>query len=100
VATGHARPVIPAAPTNSQQGAKRMSRANNPDINLTLPLDDVNNLLTWIGEKPFNSVADLVVEVRNQVNQQIAKYQQEMQQRMGQGGMPFRPNGEDRAEAS
>jgi hypothetical protein len=102
VATGDARPVNPAAPTNPQQGAKRlMSRANNPDITLTLPLEDCNNLLTWIGEKPFNSVADLIVEVRNQVNQQIAQYQRDMQQKMqSQGVTPFRPNGEDRAEAS
>jgi hypothetical protein len=86
--------------SNTITGDKRMSRANNPDINFSLPLEDVNNLLTWIGEKPFNQVADLVVEMRNQVNQQIAQYQREMQQKMGGGVTPFRPNGEDRAEAS
>jgi hypothetical protein len=55
-------------------------RANNPDIPLSLPLEDLNKMLRWIGEQKFNEVADTIVEIRNQIMVAVARINREQQQ--------------------
>jgi hypothetical protein len=64
----------------------------NPTIDLQLPLEIINKVLNLLGSHPFNDVADMIIDIRNQTGQQIEKLQQAMQV----PNMPQRANGEDR----
>ena len=46
----------------------------NPDqiINIKLPLHAVNLVLQALGNMPFNQVANLIIDVRNQGDAQVA----------------------------
>ena len=46
----------------------------NPDqiISITLPLHAVNLILQALGNMPFNQVANLIIDVRNQGDAQVA----------------------------
>jgi hypothetical protein len=60
----------------------------------------VNPLLQVIGSGPFNIVADVLVELRNQTQRQMDAWGQEQQAKQGQVLPPAaRPNGEDRTVA-
>ena len=60
-----------------------------PEITVVLPIDQLNTVLDLLGTHPYNQVADLLINIRQQAGQQI---QQMPQQARG--------NGEDRPFAS
>lgn len=67
------------------------TRPREPDINLTLSIDQMNQVLMYLGKQPFEQVADLVMNIRTQAQQQIQQFQQ------GQPGFQMGAgNGEDR----
>jgi len=74
-------------------------RGTNPDITLTMPLDDLNKALGLLGTHPFNDVADLIFDWRNQTSQQIQQLQQRQQQAAQGEPLPQRTNGELRNAA-
>ena len=43
----------------------------NPDVTLTLDVQAVNKLLQYLGKQPFEEVADLIVDIRNQAAMQL-----------------------------
>ena len=55
-----------------------------PEITVVLPIDQLNIVLGLLGTHPYNQVADLLINIRQQAGQQI----QQMPQARG--------NGEDR----
>jgi hypothetical protein len=57
-----------------------MSRPPEPEITWTLPLPQANMLLAIVGKQPFEQVADLIIELRNQATAQIQLYQQQLAQ--------------------
>ena len=67
-----------------------MPRPNEPEITWTLGMEQANVVLSVLAQQPFERVADLIVELRNQAQAQIQLYQQQQQP----PGMPMRQNGE------
>jgi hypothetical protein len=49
-------------------------------------MDQANTILSVLAQQPFERVADLIVELRNQAQAQIQLYQQQQQP----PGMPMR----------
>ena len=43
----------------------------NPEVNLVLDVQAVNKLLQYLGKQPFDEVADLIVDIRNQASSQL-----------------------------
>jgi hypothetical protein len=60
----------------------------SPTISWELPLESANVVLAILGKQPFEQVADLIMELRNQAGRQLQALQQ-------QPGMKL--NGEDHA---
>jgi GAF domain-containing protein len=61
--------------------------SNNPEITLVLDLNRVNQIMMFLGKQPFEVVADLIVDIRNQAGTQIQLAQQQQnvaQQRLRQ----------------
>jgi hypothetical protein len=56
-----------------------MPRPNEPEITWTLPMDQANTILSVLAQQPFERVAELIVELRNQAQAQIQLYQQQHQ---------------------
>lgn len=56
---------------------RRAMMPRPPDITITLPLEAVNLMLQVLGKAPYEQVADLVMAVRSQAQQQIATQQPE-----------------------
>lgn len=65
-----------------------MPPQRNPNIELSLDMAAVNKVLSILGKQPFEEVADLIVDIRNQAQQQL------------QAGMMPPINGEDRPAAN
>lgn len=42
-------------------------------IKLVLPLDDVNLILSYLGQAPFLKVANLITAIQNQANAAVAE---------------------------
>jgi hypothetical protein len=63
------------------------TRPPEPEITWTLPMAQANMVLAIIGKQPFETVADLIMELRNQATAQIQLYQQQLAQSQG-GQMP------------
>jgi hypothetical protein len=63
-------------------------------ITLSLNQEQVEFMLNILGQQPFNKVANLIVDLRNQAVRQVQQQQQEAHPPM----MP-RANGEDRSPA-
>jgi hypothetical protein len=69
------------------------------EIQITLPIEALNKTLMLLGSHPFNDVADIIVDMRNQAQEQIQKLQQPNLGGVGErpnGGPPQLKNGEDR----
>ena len=68
------------------------------DINLTLPIDQVNLALALLGSHPFNQVADLIVGIRQQAGPQVAQMQPQIDppRQVPAPPVTMRGNGEDR----
>jgi hypothetical protein len=54
-----------------------MPRPNEPEITWTLSMDQANLMLSIAAKQPFEQVADLIVELRNQAQAQIQLFQQQ-----------------------
>ncbi|HTB46495.1 MAG TPA: hypothetical protein VK741_22935 [Acetobacteraceae bacterium] len=65
------------------------------EITVTLPIEALNKTLMLLGSHPFNEVADIIVDMRNQAQEQIQKLQQPNLAERPQGGPPQLKNGED-----
>jgi len=50
---------------------------NNPEITLVLDLNRVNQIMQFLGTHPFEKVADLIVDIRNQAGTQLQLAQQQ-----------------------
>jgi len=72
-----------------------MTRLENTELTLSMSVRGLEDMLTHLGKQPFNDVANIIVDLRTQANQQLQKMQEQAQ---GQA-MPQRINGEDRAVA-
>jgi hypothetical protein len=48
------------------------------DIKLTLTVDEVNRVLSALGDKPFVQVADLITKVRTQAQPQVPEQKPDM----------------------
>jgi hypothetical protein len=57
----------------------------SPNITWELPIEQANVVLSILGKQPFETVADLIMELRNQAGRQLQALQQ-----------PGPMNGEDR----
>jgi hypothetical protein len=62
-----------------------MPPQRNPEVMLTLDIEAVNKVLKILGQQPFQEVADLIVDIRNQAQAQLQ-----------QSLPPSAGNGEDR----
>lgn len=47
----------------------------NPDLNLTLTLNEINTILASLGKHPFDEIAVLVSKIRSQGEAQIKELQ-------------------------
>jgi hypothetical protein len=67
------------------------------EINITMPIDALNKTLMLLGSHPFNDVADIIVDMRNQAQEQIQRLQQPMlgAERERPPGQAQFKNGED-----
>ena len=54
-----------------------MTRPTEPEITWTLSMTQANVVLSIIGKQPFEQIADLIIELRNQAQQQLQAYQQQ-----------------------
>jgi hypothetical protein len=48
-----------------------MPQPRNPDISLTLDMEAVNKMLRILGRQPFEDVADLIMDIRQQAAPQL-----------------------------
>ncbi len=68
------------------------------EINITMPIDALNKTLMLLGSHPFNEVADIIVDMRNQAQEQIQRLQQPRlppSESERPSGQPQFKNGED-----
>lgn len=68
---------------------------NEPEITWTLPLEKANVVLMLIGKQPFEQVADLIMDLRNQAQAQLQSFQQQQAGGFEQPALQ-RSNGEAR----
>ena len=54
-----------------------MTRPTEPEITWTLSMTQANVVLSIIGKQPFEQIADLIIELRNQAQQQLQAFQQQ-----------------------
>lgn len=59
-----------------------MAPPTEPEITWTISLPKANLMLAIMAKQPFEQVADLIIELRNQAQAQIQLFQQQA----GQGG--------------
>jgi hypothetical protein len=57
-----------------------MTVRSDPEITWTLSMTQANIILNVLGKQPFESVADLIMDLRNQAQAQIQLYQQQAAQ--------------------
>lgn len=50
-----------------------------PTIRIELSIDQLNSILMTLGKRPFEEVADLIVDIRNQATPQVQQHQQRAQ---------------------
>lgn len=86
--------LLGVAPPNLQENPMP---SPNPTIPLQLPLDQVNSILSVLGKQPFDTVADLIIDLRQQTGQAIEAYQRQQgpQQQFPQSPPPSPSNGAD-----
>jgi hypothetical protein len=70
--------------------------AKIPEITWTLTVDQANQVMAAVAKQPFEQVADLIVELRNQAQEQLKAQQPPQMPPMP--GSEAKPNGEARAQ--
>jgi hypothetical protein len=48
-----------------------MPRPSEPEITLSLPMQRVNEIMLVLSKQPFEQVAELISDIRNQAQEQI-----------------------------
>lgn len=54
-----------------------MPRQNEPEITWTIHMDQANTILSVLAQQPFERVAELIVDLRNQAQAQLQSFQQQ-----------------------
>jgi len=68
----------------------------NPPVVLGMTLDQFNAVQAILAKRPFEEVADLIINFRRQIEMQIQKLREEEQAEMARSGPPQAPQGRPR----
>ena len=50
---------------------------SSPELMLSLPIEQVNTILMYLGKQEFDKVADLIMNIRMQAQKQVQDWQED-----------------------